>query len=33
MNYALWIGVFPGLSPGDINYMIETIHQAVKELQ
>ncbi len=33
MNNALWVGVYPGLNPGDIDYMIHVIHQAVRELQ
>jgi len=33
MSHALWIGVYPGLSPSDMSYMIDVIHCAVKELQ
>jgi CDP-6-deoxy-D-xylo-4-hexulose-3-dehydrase len=32
MNRGLWIGVYPGLSPDDIGYVIETIHAGVKRL-
>jgi CDP-6-deoxy-D-xylo-4-hexulose-3-dehydrase len=33
MDHGLWIGVYPGLSPDDIGFMIETLHAAVKALQ
>jgi len=32
MNQALWIGVYPGLSPDDIGYMVDVLHCAAKEL-
>jgi CDP-6-deoxy-D-xylo-4-hexulose-3-dehydrase len=32
MNQLLWIGVYPGLSQPMLDYMVETIHAAVREL-
>jgi len=32
MNQALWIGVYPGLSQPMLDYMVESIHTATREL-
>jgi dTDP-4-amino-4,6-dideoxygalactose transaminase len=32
MNQAFWIGVYPGLTPEMLAYIIETIREAPKEL-
>jgi len=32
MNNAFWIGVYPGLSPEMIAYVIDTFHKMVNEL-
>jgi CDP-6-deoxy-D-xylo-4-hexulose-3-dehydrase len=32
MNQLLWIGVYPGLTPAMLQYMLEVIHLAVKTL-
>ncbi|MBN1679589.1 MAG: lipopolysaccharide biosynthesis protein RfbH [Anaerolineae bacterium] len=33
MNQTFWIGVYPGLTPAHIMYMIETLHAACKDLR
>jgi CDP-6-deoxy-D-xylo-4-hexulose-3-dehydrase len=30
MNQVFWIGVYPGLSPAAVEYMVEVLHEAVK---
>ncbi len=32
MNNVFWIGVYPGLSPAHISYMLEQLHNAAKQL-
>lgn len=32
MNNVFWIGVYPGLSPDAVSYMIEQLHNAAKQL-
>lgn len=32
MNQAFWIGVYPGLSSAHIDYVLETMHEVVREL-
>ncbi len=33
MNNALWLGVYPGLTPEMLNYMIESVHEYVQDHQ
>jgi CDP-6-deoxy-D-xylo-4-hexulose-3-dehydrase len=30
MNQVFWIGVYPGLSPEHIEYMVESLHSLVR---
>ena len=30
MNQSFWIGVFPGLDTAQINYVVDTFHDAVR---
>jgi CDP-6-deoxy-D-xylo-4-hexulose-3-dehydrase len=33
MNNTLWLGVYPGLTPEMLNYMIESVHEYVQDHQ